>query len=167
MDTTEIFAKTSSGQAEINARDQQLSMLERRVLILVNGDKDVASLARLSLCEAVAEILQGLLDRGLIERVEIARARQPDEAPEAQSGDEGEIGARDFLCNTLLTYGNRVRVGKLVEKIKAVEDIDGLKTLIDTWYQAISETPEGMYQVDKLKEALLKLVSAEEASGLR
>lgn len=167
METNKVFAKTPLGQAEIDSNAQAMSMTERRILILVNGEKDVATLARHSLCEEASEILESLLDRGFIERVEIEPAPQRDQAPEAQSADEEEIGVRDFLCNTLLTYGNQVRVGKLVDKIKAVEDMDILKTLIDPWYQAISETPGGMYQADKLKDILQDLISTEEVNGLR
>ena len=47
------------------------------------------------------------------------------------------------MCNTLLTFANRVRVGKLIEQIRSAEDNNSLKELIKPWYQAIAETPGG------------------------
>jgi len=66
MKASEIFHKTANGQSEVEARSDRLSMKERRVLILVNGEKDTATLKQLSSCENIAEILQSLLDGGFI-----------------------------------------------------------------------------------------------------
>ena len=71
------------------------------------------------------------------------------------------------MCNTLLTFANRVRVGKLIEQIKAVEDIDSLKTQVKPWYQAISETPGGMYQADDLRQEVMQMINNEEIVGLQ
>ena len=71
------------------------------------------------------------------------------------------------MCNTLLTFANRVRVGQLIEQIKAVEDIDGLRDLVKPWYRAISETPGGMYQADDLKQEVGQMIDDEEVVGLR
>ena len=165
MKNNEIFCKTALGQAEIDSREQELSLIERRVLILLNGEKDVATVARLSLCDETVDVLEGLLERGFIEAVEVDRPPERAEAPQAQSAAEEEIGAREFLCNTLLTYGNRVRVGKLVEEIEAAADTADLKTFVDPWYRAISETPAGMYEADKLRDMLLKLIDAQRAEA--
>ncbi len=61
MNASDIFYKTTRGQAEIAAKTDALSMKERRVLILVNGENTVATLARLSLCDDVDAILERLL----------------------------------------------------------------------------------------------------------
>jgi len=58
----------------------------------------------------------------------------------------------------LLTFANRVRVGKLIEQIQSAEDIESLKELIKPWYQAISDTPGGMYQADDLRDEVRKLL---------
>ncbi len=78
-----------------------------------------------------------------------------------------EIGARDFMCNTLLTFVNRVRVSKLIDDIKAVEDIDTLKNIVKQWYQAIAETPGGMYQADDLGTEVLEMIQNEDVIGLQ
>ena len=71
------------------------------------------------------------------------------------------------MCNTLLTFANRVRVTKLIEEINGVEDIDTLKDMVKPWYHAISETPGGMYQADDLRSEVQKMIADEEISGLR
>ena len=64
------------------------------------------------------------------------------------------------MCNTLLTFGNRVRVASLIEAINATEDLAALQDLIKPWYMAISETPGGMYQADDLRKDLQKMLGA-------
>ena len=80
---------------------------------------------------------------------------------------EEDIGAREFLCNTLLTYGNRVRISKLIEEINSVKNVNNLKQLVNIWYREISESPSGMYDADNLKTRALKMLALEEANGLR
>lgn len=166
MEPNEIFSKTAQGQAEIKSSERSLSMPERRLLILVNGEKDAATLGKQSLCEDSMEILEKLLQQELIERVEAAPPKRQNGADDS-ADDDGEVGARDFLCNTLMSYGNRVRVKKLVEEIRAAEDAQTLEDLVGPWYQAVSETPAGMYQADKLREQVREMISVEKATGLR
>ena len=166
MESIEIFKKTEQGHAEIESGEQGLSMQERRLLILVNGEKDVATLSRLSFGDKSAEILATLLERGLVERVEAAPPKRTNGAEES-ADENAELSAREFLCNTLMSYGNRVRVKKLVEEIRAAEDAQTLEDLVGPWYQAVSETPSGMYQADKLRDEVNAMISVEKATGLR
>ena len=71
------------------------------------------------------------------------------------------------MCNTLLTFANRVRVARLLDEINAVEDADSLKEMVKPWYQALSETPGGMYQADELRKEVNKMIADEEIGGLR
>jgi len=163
VQATDIFHKTSKGQAEIGTRSGGLTMKQRRVLILVNGSNDAAELARLSLCDDVAEILQALAENGYIDSGSSTTTAtmaqdyadtEKSPAPDAATGDAGE-----FMCNTLLTFANRVRVSKLIEEIKAAPDPASLEELIKPWYRAISETPGGMYQADDLRNEVRKLIA--------
>ena len=165
MKAGDIFQKTPSGQLEIGNRSNSLSVKQRRVLILVNGANDTASLKQLSLCDNFVDILDTLLLRGFIDREGGGRAY--DYAPAAGSPPALEISAREFMCNTLLTFANRVRVSELIERIKTAEDIDSLKNLVTPWYQAISETPGGMYQADDLRQEVLQMIHDEEIFGLQ
>ncbi len=174
MQASEIFSKTSKGQTEIEHKSNDLSLKERRVLILVNGENNTARLRQLSLCENIAEILDNLLRLGFIEQLGGASASvsaaASSAAPEPAAREEpaaSEIGAREFMNNTLLTFANRVRVSKLIEEINAVQDVATLKDLVKPWYHAISETPGGMYQVDDLRKDLNQMIEDEEINGLR
>ncbi len=68
MKASDIFHKTSQGLSEIGTRSSTLSVKQRRVLILVNGENDTATLKELSLCDNIVEILDTLLRLGLIDR---------------------------------------------------------------------------------------------------
>lgn len=170
---SEIFLKTAKGQSEVEARTNALSMKERRVLILVNGENNTATLKKLSLCENIAEILETLLSGGFIEPQQGADAPAvKSAAPAAAAATEPEksksatgVGAREFMCNTLLTFANRVRVAGLLEQINAAEDVGSLKDLVKPWYMALSETPNGMYQADDLRNEVNKIIAGEEAGG--
>lgn len=182
MKASEIFQKTAKGQTEVESRSDALSMKERRVLILVNGENNAAKLKQLSLCENIVEILQVLLDGGFIapdtssapqtefepETPQVATASDVDTTEvDTTEANDHEVGAREFMCNTLLTFANRVRVAKLIEEINGVEDVENLKDMVKPWYHAISETPGGMYQADDLRNEVQRLIGAEEAGGLR
>lgn len=126
------------------------------MLILVNGENDAATLKELSLCENIADILQNLISQGFIENTAGGDSAEDDTATVY------DVSAREFMCNTLLTFANRVRVGKLVEEINATEDLDKLKDMVQPWYTAIAETPGGMYQADDLRKEVLELIQNED-----
>ena len=172
MKASEIFRKTSKGQSEVGARSDALSVKERRVLILVNGENNAAKLRDLSLCDNIVEILEILLTGGFIEPQNAAAVASSspatfEEEPADEKQDIHDVGAREFMCNTLLTFANRVRVSKLIEDINSVEDVEALKALVKPWYMAISETPGGMYQADDLRKEVNGMIDAEEVTGLR
>ncbi len=167
MKASDIFHKTTRGQAEIDSRSGNLSMKHRRVLILVNGTRDCNELKRLSLCDNISEILTILIDGGFVDdgaSTSTAVAAQDYSSPESlqsqkSSKEPTDADAKEFMCNTLLTFANRVRVGKLIEEIKAADSLDSLKEMVKPWYMAISETPGGMYQADDLRTEVLKMLN--------
>lgn len=167
MKASEIFHKTAKGQTEVETRTNALSMKQRRVLILVNGENNAATLKQLSLCENIVEILETLLDGGFIQQDTATVTSTDVTQPLQETVSAIEVSAREFMCNTLLTFANRVRVAKLIEEINAVEDIDALKNMVNPWYHAISETPGGMYQADDLRNEVQKIIADEEVAGVR
>lgn len=74
MKASEIFHKTAKGQAEVENRSNALSVKQRRVLILVNGENDAAKLKELSLCENIVEILQTLIDGNFIQHEDMTNS---------------------------------------------------------------------------------------------
>lgn len=169
MNTIDTYDKTANGRTEVTDNATGLSMMDRRVLILMNGEKDVATLAKLSLCDDLGPTIGRLLELGLIEGVETTvveiKAEDPIEEISATETGDGAPRARDFMCNTLQTFGNRVRITDLNNAIAQASDVEALKVLIKPWYQAISETPGGMYEADALrKEVLVLLQRGDEAA---
>ncbi len=159
MQASEIFSKTPKGLAEIGTKTDALTIKERRVLILVNGENDVATLERLSLIDDINSALARLLKLGFIVAADTTEQTVIDDEEDTTPS----ISARELMCNTLLTFGNRVRVAKLVEEINASEDIESLSAMVQPWYQAISDTPSGMYQADDLKKEVQNLIDHESA----
>ena len=188
-----MYEKTLNGQQEIDANAAGLSMMERRILILINGEKDVDTLAKLSLCDDIGGVIDRLLELEMIEPSEptLIEADKPtaqsvdtpatvavdsstaaaSETPQAATAetstaadadstefDENAANAREFMCNTLQTFGNRARIAALHNQIAETTNIGTLKELIKPWYQAISDTPGGMYQADDLRKDVLKLL---------
>ncbi len=135
------------------------------MLILVNGENSVATLAQISLCDDVDAILERLLDAKFINSASggsgDATETEIDVTERDVTEPTPEIGARELMCNTLLTFGNRVRVGGLVEQITDSDDIEALRDLVAPWYEALAETPGGMYQADDLKKEVLTLIGYE------
>ena len=166
MKSSDIFHKTAKGQAEIETKTNALTVKQRRVLILVNGQNNAATLREYSLCDNIAEILGTLLGRGFIDHGDTTGAKYDRAAKEGPT-TEINLGAREFMCNTLLTFANRVRVGKLIDEINAAENVDSLKDLVKPWYRALSDTPGGMYQADDLRKELLQMLQNEDIGGLQ
>jgi len=163
MKASDIFHKTAKGQTEIDSRSRDLSMKHRRVLILVNGANDCTELKQLSLCDNITEILETLIDGGFIDggastttaAHDYANRERPQKPAQEPTQEPTNTDAAEFMCNTLLTFANRVRVGKLIEEIRGASDSNNLKEMVKPWYHAIAETPGGMYQADDLRSEVL------------
>jgi len=172
MKHIDIYDKTENGKKEITDSAAGLSMMERRVLILVNGEKEVDKLAKLSLCDDIDTTIDRLLELGLIEVeettvVEIAAQAAPGDTTTDNevTVTEVTVTARELMCNTLQTFGNKIKIADLHSTIAETNDPGALKSLVKPWYHALSETPGGMYQADDLRKEVLDLMQREEADA--
>ena len=169
MKAQAVYQKTARGQIEIGQKSAGLSLLERRVLILINGARTATQVMQMSLVDNIAEVLLNLQQAGLIEEARKPVAVEPSELfdeppapppaarPEPATADR-EINPREFMSNTLLRFTNRMRVSRLLDQINAAPDNQALKPLVKPWHDAIAETPTGIYQIDELKSALLEML---------
>lgn len=160
-----MYDKTSNGQQEVSANAAGLSMMERRVLILVNGQHDSDRLAKLSMCDDIDGVVNRLVELEFIETAEPNQVEVENIAPATDDVTQVEaqaITAREFMCNTLQTFGNQMRIAKLYNQISDCTDLVSLKHLVKPWYESISDTPGGMYQADDLRKDLLELLHDEE-----
>ena len=172
MGTNDIYNKTEKGKGEIQNKTESLSMLDRRVLILMNGEASVSIVRKRSRINDFDAVLNSLKSQGFIELIsegELGPKLADLETSETEiiepvnngtsSSTRFEAG-RDFMINTLATFCNRVRVTGLIGNINATDNDVALTGLIPDWYQAISETPNGMYQADDLKADLIKMLDS-------
>lgn len=86
MKAETLFNKTAKGQAEMESRSHGLSARQRRVLILVNGDNNVAELQRLVQFDDAIDIIGFLLTDGFIE-------------PSSGEPQSTSVAARDYSLN--------------------------------------------------------------------
>jgi len=76
-----VFSKTDAGRAEMAGRSRNLSALQRRVLILVDGQKTVNALGAFVRVGELDAVLDHLLQEGLIESTTISTCLQEPAAP--------------------------------------------------------------------------------------
>ena len=75
MQAQDVFYKTPRGQREIGSKSVALSMRERRVLILIDGQRPVAQIKQMALVENFSEVIDKLSLLGLISSGDNSRAR--------------------------------------------------------------------------------------------
>ena len=113
-------------------------------------------------------MVKRLVELELIEQAESVSVETDAPAQETEDTvvDTGQVAsAREFMCNTLQTFGNKVRVADLHKTIAETNDLAELKQMVKLWYQSISETPGGMYEADALRKEVLDMMHHEETNA--
>lgn len=170
-----VFFKTEKGDQEINQRRGELSLRDRRILMLVNGVRtleEIAQLARTARVENYTDILDTLLADGFVTyrgapgSQPVSRPAAPPAesggppAPSTQAGDPGSARqlseTQEFMLNSLKAYTNPRRVMALSRSIAAVRSDGELRDLMDPWHEAISDSPQGIFHADDLRVKLLE-----------
>lgn len=166
-----IFRKTEKGQEEIKTRSAGLNPRQRRILILIDGQKSVSQLRELAATDDLTHVLSTREELGLIElvgtvdetgatqsvdRIESITAFRP--LPDPPNPKELEM-ARNFMINTLRTFSaTPIDHLSLIEDIAAAPDHEVLRALFGRWYQAIVETTQGRARAEQLRLDLLKVL---------
>ncbi len=157
----EKYAKTPKGQDEIAHRTEGLGLRARRLLILVDGQRSVEDLRRLTGDAGIADALGELAAAGFI--ASCAEAARPVEA----AGRDGQAGtapvapantgytaslplARDFMINTLRTFHGPYGKLDLVKRIHATQNSGELRGLVSVWQQSIAESRLGRKRSEEL-----------------
>lgn len=165
-----VFAKTPLGAEEIQQRTLRLSLLLRRVLLLVDGKRSVAELAPLTGGAELTALLAELLDRHCIEPVARAAPAAPAPAaaaaadplaalppPLTRTAEQVDM-ARHFMINTinrLLEQNSRLT---LVEKIFNAIDAAELRRCYADWEDAIGSSWQGRRRLDELRAKLFAVL---------
>ena len=79
-------------------------------------------------------------------------------AREVSAGPDMFLQAQELMVNSTQAFTHPVRSAAFVKELKAAQSTDDLKALVDRWYSAISDNPDGALRVDELRADLLNLL---------
>lgn len=170
------FAKTETGQQEIQKRSLGLSPLVRRVLVLVDGNRCGRDLAAFASGGDIDVILGELVEKGCIE----PKARERNERAERHAAPVTAVDveatvppmlsrlpaadertpaqnemARNFMMNTVNSiFGQHTRLS-LIEKIAGAQGGEGLRQVYPQWEAAMEESRAGAKRLPEFREKLM------------
>ena len=160
------YCKTAKGHQEISERAAGLGLRARRLLILIDGQRDSAELGRLAGDTHVDDTLRTLADAGFIEAEAAPATATPAPAahatspsPPAHGGRQASLAlAQDFMMNTLRTFHGPYGKLDLVKRIHASTHSAELRALFEEWLHSISESRIGRKRADELSARLLEVM---------
>jgi hypothetical protein len=125
VDLQTVFAKTSAGLGEVQAKAHALTRPQRNLLILVDGKSPLGNFARMvgGAVEELGEIAQSLLRLGLIAPAGAVAVPVPAAAPSqvvngaAHGAPSAEAVREALVALAEQTFG--VKSTKIVEKLRA------------------------------------------------
>lgn len=79
-------------------------------------------------------------------------------AREVETGPNQLESARELMLHTMQAFTHPARGAGLIREISAAASEDDLKALMDRWYAAISDNPDGAQRVDELRKDLLGML---------
>jgi len=160
------YSKTAKGHEEIAERSAGLGLRARRLLILIDGRREPAELARLAGDAHIDQTLQALVEGGFIQAAAAPAAQAvapPAPAPTqaARSARTASLAlAQDFMMNTLRTFHGPYGKLDLVKRIHASSSVEDLRMLVDEWQHSINESRIGRKRADELLARLLEVMPA-------
>ncbi|MCX8145007.1 MAG: hypothetical protein N3C59_01570 [Azovibrio sp.] len=164
-----VFKKTPRGIDEIQSRPGQLSPRLRRLLILIDGQRNVEALRAMVNIDDLTHVLGTLEEEGYIELVGVEQEdggladgplppvtsfRPLPATPKTKELDM----ARHFMINTLKAFcGPHVHMS-LMHDIFDAPSHERLRDYFGPWYRAIMATRQGSRRADELRVELLKVI---------
>lgn len=137
-------------------------MLERRLLILVDGRRSSDQIWRITKIADYEHMLTKLEMAGYITAGDIpsestvqSTKDAVSEIPDAPS--ENYVAARAFMLTTLRTMASPMLGARIASKIKDADDSELFK-LAEDWYKAIADKPANAARIDDLHAELLKML---------
>ncbi|CAA6826559.1 MAG: Unknown protein [uncultured Thiotrichaceae bacterium] len=170
-----IFEKTTKGLEEIKDKTHGLSMIERRVLIFIDGKRTFDDLKTLPRVTDLGGIISLLQTDGYI--AQTAGSKAPaNEAPlsglSAQSGKmlppfrelpatfqpEKFNMAKHYMTNTLNHFKGFYGATRLVREIDGCQTHEELRVFYDEWCESIEGTRAGKKRMETLRKDLLAVL---------
>ncbi|WP_348944507.1 hypothetical protein ABHF33_13900 [Chitinibacter sp. FCG-7] len=181
-----IYSKTPLGQQAIASRSIPMLASERRVLILIDGERNIAELYQQLNHHDVLALVDQLQAKGLIRRIggedasplviSAATPSQPSPAPSAtrlpvptppppalgQSAaialDEATLHAVKSLMISSSQQGLGLMAARLVREIEDIRDAQTLKATMARWNMALRESRSAAAQADQLLQTAKALL---------
>ena len=171
-----VYDKTQLGRLEVKTRSNDLTPIQRRILILADGRRTAENILKFSRVVNYQRILDELVDEGFLEIVGGTRGAAPTApsrplaasteraapgAPQAAVVGGGNLtDARDFMLATLATHSSPAKTSQLVEEIQQASSTLDLTRFVDDWYHIISDNPYAASIVDDLRTSLVEKLSS-------
>lgn len=159
-----VFTKTARGQEEMAARSGGLTPRVRRVLILVDGKRDVEQLREMALADDLTHTLGVLEEAGYIEPLGIAEPADGASSltafralPPTPATPELEL-ARNFMINTLKTFFGPYERLSIIEAVFAAGSHEAIRQHFDAWFAAIVSSRDGKRRAEDLRARLLEII---------
>lgn len=153
-----ICVKTPKGIEEVAKRSEGVSLKARRLLIMVDGSRDFATLAGMFPGDDGMAMLEKLLADGYI-TPRVMEAPRPAAPPApAIDPDQRYEMARNFMLNTTSVFLG-VFGSALSEKIERATTLEDLQDLYIPWREGIHLSADGKKRADELESKLASLLS--------
>lgn len=170
-----IFAKTPRGAEEMTQRSGALPPRVRRVLIFVDGRRDVAELRAMTGADDLSHTLGRLEEEGYIALAAVRDAAGNPQATapgqrlpsitafraldESVAADAQELAkARNFMSNTINVLVGALGTSSLLERIEQARTHAELRALFNEWYHVIVASRDGRREAEALRTKLLDVI---------
>ncbi len=164
-----VCVKLPKGHEEIERRTQRLAPRLRQMLIMMDGQRDMAALQSVFPPELVAGLMQQLLDGGFVAELAAAPAAAVAPAPAAPQTAPAPLGGtvageedpfqlgQTFMIN-LAKRILGIAGDAIIAKLQATQDIEGLRGLYMEWRSTIKQAPDGLLRLKELEKKLSKVL---------
>ncbi|MBO0612777.1 hypothetical protein [Thiothrix fructosivorans] len=176
-----LYTKTAKGYDEVETKAGGLPPVLRRVLIFVNGKRNIDELKTLPRVDNLQQALLQLEQDGYIYRASstnrtptpspAAAVASPETVPATVPVSDGEFRplpptnsplhiqqVRNFMSNTLSVFVGSFGSSALLGRLQNAQTHADFRSLFSEWYTAITGSRDGRREADKLRAELLKLI---------
>ena len=163
-----VFCKTEKGQEEVAQRRFGLDMRQRRVLIMMDGTKNLSTIKEMMPNDTLGSIISFLVEQGFVAQTEKSsrnasavivdsaaaldpartsrivstpRAAAPG-APGLLQDAEKIREVKDFMTTTATTYLGLLSAG-VIHHIERAEGAAQLMAMVGPWHMALRESKQG------------------------
>ncbi|HUL64509.1 MAG TPA: hypothetical protein VLW55_07815 [Burkholderiaceae bacterium] len=155
LDDWLVYAKTAKGAAEVASRSGAVSLAARRVLIMIDGKRNIAELAPLARTGEISAIVEQLEVQGLVQPVQVGAAGTTSIFAPPEAGEEfGE----DRLVGNIDSVKRRA-IRELADRLGP--DAEVMASRIDHC-RSTEELRQRLHEAERLVAGMLGEMHAQE-----